>query len=58
MSQVKEQVRSILEALERHFGSRATSMNSSDGLRIDFERSWIHARSAWPYTTSTSPPCS
>lgn len=39
-----EQVKSIVAKLRDTFGARSTSMNDSDGLRIDFERSWIHAR--------------
>jgi phosphomannomutase len=39
-----EQVRVIVQQLREAFRSRAVRMNDSDGLRIDFERSWIHAR--------------
>lgn len=40
----QEQVSSIVSTLRQRFASRAVSMNDEDGLRIDFERSWIHAR--------------
>jgi phosphomannomutase len=42
----QEQVTEILGKLKDIFGSRAVSINSEDGLRIDFERSWLHARSS------------
>jgi phosphomannomutase len=42
----QEQVRSILTKLESKFSSRAKSTNHEDGLRIDFERSWLHARAS------------
>lgn len=41
-----EQVRLILASLRETFASSAKSMNEEDGLRIDFERSWIHARAS------------
>lgn len=44
--QSSEQVRAILGKLEDIFAADAVSRNSDDGLRIDFERSWIHARSS------------
>lgn len=42
----QEQVQSILSHIRTTFSSRAVSMNDSDGLRIDFEKSWIHARAS------------
>lgn len=41
-----EQVRAILGNLEDIFANDAVSMDSGDGLRIDFERSWLHARAS------------
>jgi phosphomannomutase len=40
------QVTAILAKVKEKFGSRAVSMNDSDGLRIDFEKSWLHARAS------------
>jgi phosphomannomutase len=40
------QVTAILAKVKEKFGSRAISMNDSDGLRIDFEKSWLHARAS------------
>lgn len=42
----QEQVRAILTKVREKFSSRAVSMNDSDGLRIDFEKSWLHARAS------------
>jgi len=42
----QEQVVQILKSLEMLFAEKAVKMNWDDGLRIDFERSWIHARSS------------
>jgi phosphomannomutase len=42
----QEQVSQILSNLKTLFAETAVKMNSEDGLRIDFERSWIHARSS------------
>ncbi|HET6511319.1 MAG TPA: phosphoglucosamine mutase, partial [Candidatus Kapabacteria bacterium] len=44
--ETQEQVQAILVKVREKFGSRAVSMNDSDGLRIDFERSWLHARAS------------
>jgi phosphomannomutase len=41
-----EQVRAILGKLEDIFAADAVRRNSDDGLRIDFARSWIHARAS------------
>jgi phosphomannomutase len=40
------QVQSILTKVRDRFGGRAVSTNDSDGLRIDFEKSWLHARAS------------
>jgi phosphomannomutase len=40
------QVQAILAKVKERFGSRAVSMNDSDGLRIDLEKSWLHARAS------------
>lgn len=42
----QEQVAAILAKVKDKFGSRAVSMNDSDGLRIDLEKSWLHARAS------------
>ncbi len=42
----QEQVREILSAIEKKFSNRAKSINREDGIRIDFERSWLHARAS------------
>ncbi len=44
--QSQEQVREILSAIEKKFSSKAKSINHEDGIRIDFERSWLHARAS------------
>jgi phosphomannomutase len=44
--QSAEQVRAILGKLEDIFASDARQRNSEDGLRLDFERSWLHARAS------------
>jgi phosphomannomutase len=41
-----EQVRSVLSDLSDRFRDRALSENREDGLRLDFERSWLHARAS------------
>jgi phosphomannomutase len=41
-----EQVRAILGGLEDIFAEDALGRSSEDGLRIDFARSWIHARAS------------
>jgi phosphomannomutase len=42
----QEQVRSILEKLKVTFEPESTAISMEDGLRLDFERSWLHARSS------------
>jgi phosphomannomutase len=42
----QEHVREILSAIEKKFSSTAKSINREDGIRIDFERSWLHARAS------------
>jgi phosphomannomutase len=42
----QEQVREILSAIEKKFLSKAKSINHEDGIRIDFEKSWLHARAS------------
>jgi phosphomannomutase len=42
----QEQVREILTAIEKKFSSTAKAINREDGIRIDFERSWLHARAS------------
>jgi phosphomannomutase len=41
-----EQVKEILAAIEKKFSGKAKSINKEDGIRIDFERSWLHARAS------------
>jgi phosphomannomutase len=40
------QVATVLSGIEQHFASRAVRINKEDGIRIDFERSWLHARAS------------
>jgi len=42
----KEQVQSVLSNLSDRFSKTAVAINKEDGIRIDFERSWIHARAS------------
>lgn len=42
----QEQVQTILMKLRAKYETTATKMNDEDGLRIDFERSWLHARAS------------
>jgi phosphomannomutase len=42
----QEQVREILSVIETKFSGKAKNINREDGIRIDFERSWIHARAS------------
>lgn len=42
----QEQVKIILAAIEKKFSGKTKSINKEDGIRIDFERSWIHARAS------------
>lgn len=42
----QEQVREILMSIETKFSNTAKSINREDGIRIDFERSWLHARAS------------
>ena len=42
----QEQVQSILRQMEERFGPRAVRINKEDGIRIDFDRSWLHARAS------------
>lgn len=42
----QEQVKEILSAIEKKFSGKAKSINKEDGIRIDFERSWLHARAS------------
>jgi phosphomannomutase len=42
----QEQVREILAQIEKKFSTTAKSINREDGIRIDFERSWLHARAS------------
>jgi len=44
--QSQEQVRSILSNLSDLFKDRVISENREDGLRLDFEKSWLHARAS------------
>lgn len=41
-----EQVQSVLSVLSDRFASRAVRVNREDGIRFDFERSWLHARAS------------
>ena len=41
-----DQVKSVLSALSNTFAPRALKVNSEDGIRFDFERSWLHARAS------------
>ncbi len=41
-----DQVKSVLSALSNTFAPRAQRVNSEDGIRFDFERSWLHARAS------------
>jgi phosphomannomutase len=42
----QEQVREILAAIEKKLSGKAKSINREDGIRIDFEYSWLHARAS------------
>ena len=42
----KEQVTSVLEKLEGEFGPRSTHISREDGIRFEFDRSWLHARAS------------
>jgi phosphomannomutase len=42
----QEQVNEILTLLEKKFSGKAKSINKEDGIRIDFDRSWLHARAS------------
>lgn len=42
----REMIETILLRLRQSFRSSARGLNSEDGLRIDFGRSWLHARSS------------
>jgi len=42
----QEQVKEILAHIEKKCSGKAKSINKEDGIRIDFERSWIHARAS------------
>jgi len=44
--QSQEQVQEILAAIEKKFSAKPKSINLEDGIRIDFERSWLHARAS------------
>ncbi len=41
-----DQVRSVLSVLSDRFAPRAKKVNREDGIRFDFERSWLHARAS------------
>jgi phosphomannomutase len=41
-----EQISALLQKVEATFAATAKSINREDGLRIDFAKSWIHARAS------------